>query len=220
VRWVPLGSYALYPFELLATWVHETGHGLTALLTGGSFDRLEIFADGSGLAYTGTYTHAAAGLTALGGLLAPPIVGATVLAVSRGPKRARGVLIGLAAAMTLTLILWVRSVAGFISVPLTAAGLGYMAWRGKPDRRQLLAQLVGLMLALDTATRMVDYVFRAEVKVNGVTGPSDIAHVAEGLGGDRGLWGSLVAAIGLALCALGLWLAWRPQKLSQPLKKK
>ena len=29
---VPYGGYLLYPFTLLSTWVHEMGHGVTALL--------------------------------------------------------------------------------------------------------------------------------------------------------------------------------------------
>jgi hypothetical protein len=41
-----------YPFRLLITLVHELGHGLAALLTGGEFIRFIISSDGSGLAYT------------------------------------------------------------------------------------------------------------------------------------------------------------------------
>ncbi len=41
-----------YPFRLLITIVHELGHGLAALLTGGAFLRFEISPNGSGLAYT------------------------------------------------------------------------------------------------------------------------------------------------------------------------
>jgi hypothetical protein len=41
-----------YPFRLLLTMVHELGHGLAALLTGGHFVRFVVFANGSGLAYT------------------------------------------------------------------------------------------------------------------------------------------------------------------------
>jgi hypothetical protein len=40
---VPFGGTILYPFTLFATWVHEMGHGLTGLVVGGSFDKLEIF---------------------------------------------------------------------------------------------------------------------------------------------------------------------------------
>ena len=41
-----------YPFRLLLTLVHELGHGLAALITGGDFIRFQISPDGSGLAYT------------------------------------------------------------------------------------------------------------------------------------------------------------------------
>jgi hypothetical protein len=41
-----------YPFRLLLTLVHELSHGLAALITGGSFQRLVVFPDGAGLAYT------------------------------------------------------------------------------------------------------------------------------------------------------------------------
>ena len=45
-----VGSLLLYPFTILATWFHEMGHGLMAMLTGRGFERLQIFADGSGVA--------------------------------------------------------------------------------------------------------------------------------------------------------------------------
>ncbi len=41
-----------YPFRLLLTLVHELGHGLAALLTGGDFIRFVIHSNGAGLAYT------------------------------------------------------------------------------------------------------------------------------------------------------------------------
>lgn len=40
-----------YPFTLLVTFVHEFGHGLAGLLTGGQFVRFVVFPDGSGRAY-------------------------------------------------------------------------------------------------------------------------------------------------------------------------
>jgi ABC-type transport system involved in multi-copper enzyme maturation permease subunit len=45
-------GFLFYPFRLFVTYVHEAGHGSMALLTGGQFIRLEIFADGSGQATT------------------------------------------------------------------------------------------------------------------------------------------------------------------------
>jgi hypothetical protein len=49
---VPGLSLLNYPFRLLLTLIHELGHGLAALLTGGEFIRFQISANGSGLAYT------------------------------------------------------------------------------------------------------------------------------------------------------------------------
>lgn len=42
----------LYPFRLLVTFVHESGHGLTALLTGGRFEGFVVYENGSGVAST------------------------------------------------------------------------------------------------------------------------------------------------------------------------
>lgn len=49
VSWLSLLNF---PFRLLLTLVHELGHGLAALLTGGQFIRFVISPNGAGLAYT------------------------------------------------------------------------------------------------------------------------------------------------------------------------
>ena len=49
---IPQLDFILYPFRLFVTYVHESGHGTAAILTGGRFAGLEIFADGSGQATT------------------------------------------------------------------------------------------------------------------------------------------------------------------------
>lgn len=61
------GRWILYPFRLLTTWVHEMCHGLAAILTGGRIGRLQIFHDGSGLAFTRTRSQFASGFTSSGG---------------------------------------------------------------------------------------------------------------------------------------------------------
>ena len=51
--WQVHGLYFLtYPFRLFVTMIHELGHGLAAILTGGSFVRYEVIEGGAGLAYT------------------------------------------------------------------------------------------------------------------------------------------------------------------------
>jgi hypothetical protein len=206
-NWVPLGREVLYPLTLFTTWVHEMGHGIAALILGGTFDKLEIFANGSGLAQAqaGWGWHMA--VVALGGLLAPPIVGAGLLAFVHGPRRARIVLGALALGLVMSLVLYVRSTAGLLAMPIVAILLGYSAWRA--SYRVVIAQVLGMVLALDTVTRMVSYVFKDYVELGGQMLPSDIHSVAEGFGGHYALWGIAVTVFALGLLALALWWAWR-----------
>jgi len=209
---VPVGRLLLYPFTLLATWVHETGHGVTALLMGGRFERLIIYGDASGLAETRVATPVANAIVCLGGMLAPPLVGAILLAVARGPKRARGALAALALGLVVTLALWVRSPAGIVVVPACATLLGWAAWRWAPARRLVLAQFIAITLALDTVGRMVGYALASKATVGGSERTSDVAAVADALGGNHLLWGALVITVALGLLAAGLWAAWRPAR--------
>jgi peptidase M50B-like protein len=213
---VPFGGWLLYPFTLLATWVHETGHGLAALATGGHFDRLVIFADASGFAESRVASPTATAIMCLGGLWAPPLVGALMLVVARGPRRARLALATLAALLLLTLALWVRSPAGYVVVPACAALLGWAAWRWQPERRLLLAQFIAITLALDTVGRLVGYALSSSATVGGHEQKSDVALIADSVGGHYLAWGVLVITVALALLVAGLWVAWRPQRSAPP----
>jgi hypothetical protein len=48
---LPSGGVLLYPFKLLATWLHELSHGIAMVLAGAGFDRIVLYRDTSGLAY-------------------------------------------------------------------------------------------------------------------------------------------------------------------------
>lgn len=69
---VPYGRYVAYPLLLLSTYAHEMGHGLTALVTGGTFESLVMSADGSGVAYLRIPdSRRARAATSAGGLVGP-----------------------------------------------------------------------------------------------------------------------------------------------------
>lgn len=209
--WVPLGSTILYPLTLFTTWVHEMGHGLTALVCGGSFLELEIHANAGGLARAGAADGWPDALVAAGGLLAPPFLGAVILATVHGPRRARWFLGGLALAIAASLILYVRSGVGIIAMSAVAVLLGYVASRGfreKPERRVWFAQFLAVILAVDTLTRMVSYAFKRKI----AAGTSDVGHITENLGGHYLLWGSVITVLALGMLAFGVWWAWRPRR--------
>jgi hypothetical protein len=50
---LPFGSTALYPFALFVTLIHESGHALAAVATGGSVGSLRIRSDLSGVTLVG-----------------------------------------------------------------------------------------------------------------------------------------------------------------------
>jgi len=51
--WQMQGLFFLtYPFRLFVTMIHELGHGVSAVLTGGTFVRFEVTSRGAGVAYT------------------------------------------------------------------------------------------------------------------------------------------------------------------------
>jgi hypothetical protein len=215
--WLPMGHYVLYPLFLLSTWVHEMGHGLTALAIGGRFDHLDIYRDGSGLASCWAWAGWPEALVALGGLLAPPIVGTAILAFVHGPRRARVVLAALSVALVASVVLLVRTPTGVIAMPVVAVALGWAAWscRGAPGHRVVVAQVLGVVFAVDTLTRMVSYVFESEVEIDGKLSRSDIQNVADNLGGHYVMWGIAVTAVAIGMLALGLWWAWgRPTRTS------
>lgn len=105
-----------------------------------------------------------------------------------------------------------RSVTGVVAMSVVALGLAWAALRGfasVPGRRVLLAQVLGVLLALDTLTRMVSYVFKDAVVIDGKPVSSDIRKVADGFGGHYLLWGLAVAATAVGMLAAAAWWTWR-----------
>jgi hypothetical protein len=206
-RFVPYGDYILYPLTLATTWVHEMGHGLTALLVGGGFSHLDIFANASGQAFTTEPEGWRRGLVAAGGLMAPPLVGMLTLALVRGPRRARIYLFAFAVVLVVSLLIWVRSLAGWISVPLVAALAMAFARKASDGQRLFATQFLAAVLALDTLTRGMDYLFVEKVTVDGETTYSDVALVAQAFHGSYLAWGVALAALSLVMLAVGLHFA-------------
>src|SRR5262249_42107958 len=69
---LPFGRTVGYPLMLLSTLAHEGGHGVAALLVGGSFRELWIYADGSGIAPVAhTGGRVASAVISAGGLVGP-----------------------------------------------------------------------------------------------------------------------------------------------------
>lgn len=93
VLWQVQGLYFLtYPLRLFVTMVHELGHGLSSILTGGEFLRFEVSERGAGLAYTRGGIRA---VVIQAGYLGTAIFGAVLLVLTYRTGRPGRVAIGI-----------------------------------------------------------------------------------------------------------------------------
>lgn len=206
---VPYGEQVLYPLTLLATFAHEMGHGLTALLVGGEFDRLSLHADGSGLAeWRGDGGRLARAAVAAGGLLGPTVAGVAMLLLAGSTRRSRVLLVVFAVVLVACVAIWVRNLFGIVFLLATAIALA-LAGRSLGDSAAaFLLHLLAALLCLSWF-RDLDYMFSSTAVVGGTARPSDSAVIAQALWLPFWVWGALVAALSLALLVLGLWIVSR-----------
>src|SRR5437660_1759604 len=84
VLWfLPYGNWIVYPIRLFVTFIHESSHALTAVLTGGSVQSLTISADTSGLTYSAPSGFLGGLLTSSAGYIGTTVFGVVMLFLIR-----------------------------------------------------------------------------------------------------------------------------------------
>lgn len=208
-----IGSLALYPFTILATWFHEMGHGLTAMLVGARFENLVIFADGSGVALSSRasdasrLTHA---LISAGGPLGPAIAGSLLIIASRSEEATRVALTALGVALIISTAIWVRSLTGWLVLPAMGLAILLLAHRGTSSQRRFGIQLLGVQACI-SVWQQFGYLFSSEGSVGGQLQRSDTAAIADALLLPYWFWGTAISAIILGLLWWSLTVAFRRQ---------
>ncbi len=210
---LPYTYWIKYPLLLLSTYVHEMGHGLTAILVGGQFAKLSMHADASGVATFALPVGASVSkaLVAMGGLCGPAIVAGIGFALSR-KQRATTIGLGLAGLIaTICLVLYVRTLVGvLISLGLIAVCFGVLALK-KPAVSQGVLLFLSVQLALAVFSRS-DYLFMKEAHTTEGVMPSDVQQIANSLVLPYWFWGAVCAAISVAALLFGVWMLWRSPK--------
>ncbi len=206
-----IGRFVLYPFTILATWFHEFGHGLAALLTGNAFHDLLIFPDGSGLAYTGrrygAYRLTQAFIPA-GGLFGPAIAGALLIIASRSREATQGGLSLLGIVLIASTVIWVRTLIGWLILPAMGAIILFIAYRAPPSIQRFAIQFLGVQAVISVWVQL-DYLFMSEANVAGEVRPSDSAAIAEALFAPFWFWGAAISVASFALLWWSLKVAIR-----------
>ena len=218
---LPFGNYLAYPFTILTTWFHEMGHGLTALATGQDFQQLRLYSSRSGVAeYTSTSdtssaTHA---LIAAGGLLAPSVVGAVLIAASAHERLWRPALWAMAAALFASVILYVRSTVGFAVLPMIAAAISLIAWKAPAGAARFALQFLGLLGALSMLSHW-RYLFTKDVVIDGQAMLSDTGQIEAALFLPYWLWGVLVILASAVMVGASLKYALSDERRGPPKRK-
>ena len=215
-RWLVLGAvligvvflwqtWLVYPLKILVVFFHEIGHGVAALLTGGSIVRIELDPREGGLAVTqGGIRFVILSAGYLGSLL----IGGVILVAAADSRRDRVITGILAVVLAVVTLLFVRPWFGFgmlfglatsVVLVLAARFLSH-AWN------DFLLSLVGLTSCLYAVIDIKsDVLDRPELQ-------SDARMLAELTGLPTLLWGILW--IGLAL--VGTFLFVRRALRSKP----
>lgn len=200
VAWqTTIGTLVLMPFTLLSTWWHEMAHGLTAAALGADFHRLVIFADGSGFAeHSGGLWAVGQAIVSAAGLLGPSVAGCAMIIASRSRRATRLALLGLGLALLVTTLIWVRSLAGWIVLPLFAAAALFIAARGNARWQRVSVEFLGVQGAV-SVYQDLGYLFSPGGSVGGQAVLSDTGRIADALFLPYWFWGG---AITLAIVAM------------------
>ena len=193
---LPYLGWVQYPFILLGTWFHEMGHGVTSLILGGTFEFLEIYKNGGGVAYANlgnSYlpSNLATAIMAAGGLLGPAIIGSILIAAAKYHKSSMILLRLLVGVIILSLLLWIRSFWGLIVMSayvFVLLGIMYL----KNRKLEVITILfLGLQCILSTYLQ-IDYLLTKQFERNGAVQKSDTQVIAENTFGVYWLWALVI----------------------------
>ncbi len=142
-------SGVLYPMRLFVSLVHELGHGLTAILTGGRFIKFEVFPNGAGLATT---AGGSPFLVPQMGYLGAALFGSVLLVLTNRVSRVRYVAYAVAALIGGCVLMFTGS-GGSLLIGLIVGGVAAWLIADRLVRYQMPLRLVAgacaaLILAL------------------------------------------------------------------------
>jgi hypothetical protein len=203
---LPFGGVILYPFKLLATWLHEMSHGLLMVVSGAGFEHLEIYQDTSGVAQAargvGDFGRA---VIASAGYMGTSLFGAFFLVVGQTRRGARSVLAMLGVALGLSAAIYILNDFGKLAAYVACGAC--LAVALVPSER-IAILVVNFVAAQSCINALLDIrvLFRTEMVINGeVVGASDAHNMADATFGSYWLW----AAIWLAWSFLAFYVALR-----------
>lgn len=147
---IPELNGVLAPFRYFITTVHELGHGIAAILSGGAFRAYEVFGSGAGVATTAS---GARWFVTPAGYVGTALFGATLLYLTNRTGRSKAIAIALGIGFALMTVLFARNLTAILAGAATAAILILLGWKAPillvTFLLNMLAILTGLNAVLD-----------------------------------------------------------------------
>jgi hypothetical protein len=203
---VPFAQYLLYPIRIFVTLIHEGGHAVATVLTGGSVAWITVDPDTSGLTQSlgGVF-----GLIAMAGYVGATAFGAFCLQLSRSRRGARSGLVLLGAITLLVTGLWVRPFGPgyFAFISGAAIGIGLIA-----ASRKLSEQAAAFLLSLLSVQLCLNAIFDLRGLIYLTTSTAarnDAVFMTREYGFTPWFWAFLWAGISLVILGAGLRAWWR-----------
>ncbi len=200
-HFIPFGKSILYPFVILGTWFHEMGHGIFALLLGANFEYLQIFSNGSGVAYySGDVFFGRIGraLIAFAGPIAPSIIGYFFIVASKNLNSSRKIMLIFSIILAICDIIWVRSMFGFIFIMVFAVIFFIASLYGGKQLNKFLCQFIGIQAFLSLYLS-IDYLFSSKGTTEAGTYYSDTFVMEQMLFLPHYIWATFIVLFSLVL---------------------
>jgi len=220
---LPFGGVLLYPFKLLATWIHELSHGIAMIGAGVGLDRLDLFRDTSGMAHArGSAGPFGGAVIAAAGYMGTPLWGAALLVIASTARAARRALLVLAVMLVVTSIFVVGNAFGQYAMAATGVAVALAAVLAPPRGRLAFAHFLAAQACIN-ALLDIRVLLRPTRFVDGVSlDESDASHMAQVTFGTTADWAVWTwAAIWLVWSLLVLYAAirinvWRVARTGAP----
>lgn len=161
----------VYPFRLFVTFVHETGHGLAALLTGGRFLGFQVFENGAGVALTAGGSRL---LILPAGYLGAAAFGAILFYLAHSVPHSKsisvilGVLVGIVTLLYTGLLSASFSPVAFIVGLVTAGLLIWLGRRADDDINLLALNFLAIMTGLHAVFDLIGLIGSSGARLGNV----------------------------------------------------
>jgi hypothetical protein len=207
LMFLPYSNIILYPLRLFVTFIHESGHALAALISGGSVESLTVMPNGEGVTMTRDAPWAA-WLVLSGGYLGTTIFGALLLQVGRLKRwqnAGRATLYAAAAFLLTVTLLWGHNPFTLLAGIVLAALLGGLARISAPRVANFIASFLAVQCCLNALgdLRILLYL------TTNTRGDNDAVFMQQQYLLPAVFWASLWAVMAVIILALALRSYWR-----------